>query len=85
MGRNGQYAGVNARAVIALLMGVLPNVPGFLVQAGVVSGSGLLIELYNYAWFIGIAIASLAYWAMMRGHGMKDHEMKSGSASGTDL
>jgi len=41
---------------------------------------GLLIELYNYAWFIGIAIASLAYWAMMRGHGMKDHEMKSGSA-----
>jgi len=46
---------------------------------------GLLIELYNYAWFIGIAIASLAYWAMMRGHGMKDHEMKSGSATGTDL
>ncbi len=83
--RNGQYAGVNARAVIALLMGVLPNVPGFLVQAGVVSGSGLLIELYNYAWFIGIAIASLAYWAMMRGHGMKDHEMMSGSATGTDL
>jgi len=83
--RNGQYAGVNARAVIALLMGVLPNVPGFLVQAGVVSGSGLLIELYNYAWFIGIAIASLAYWAMMRGHGMQGHEMMSGSATGTDL
>jgi NCS1 family nucleobase:cation symporter-1 len=62
--------------VTALLLGVLPNVPGFLVQTGVVNGSGLLIDLYNYAWFIGLAIAGLAYWAMMRGRMNPGHDVK---------
>jgi len=78
--RRGQYAGINARAVFALLLGVLPNVPGFLVQTGIMSGSGLLIDLYNYAWFIGIAIAGLAYWAMMRGRVNPGHGAKEAAA-----
>jgi NCS1 family nucleobase:cation symporter-1 len=74
--RRGQYAGINSRAVIALLLGVLPNVPGFLVQTGVVNGSGLLIDLYNYAWFIGLAIAGVSYWAMMKGQVSLTHDGK---------
>jgi len=65
--RRGLYAGINSRAVIALLLGVLPNVPGFLVQMGLIQGEGLLVNLYNYAWFTGLAIAGLAYWILMRG------------------
>jgi NCS1 family nucleobase:cation symporter-1 len=72
--RDGQYAGVNKRAVFALFLGVMPNVPGFLVQTGIYQGSGLLIEMYNYAWFIGLAIAGLSYWAMMRGRGVSSSD-----------
>jgi NCS1 family nucleobase:cation symporter-1 len=63
--RSGRYAGVNGRAMVALILGVLPNVPGFLVQTGVMQGGGLLVELYNYAWFIGLGIAGLVYWILM--------------------
>ena len=41
----------------ALLIGVLPNIPGFLAQTGVIDSSGFIIDLYNYAWFIGLAIS----------------------------
>ncbi len=64
--RNGRYAGVNGRAVAALLLGVIPNVPGFLVQIGVMDGAGVLVGLYNYAWFTGLAIAGIAYWGLMK-------------------
>jgi len=64
--RNGQYAGVNGRAVTALVLGVLPNVPGFLVQTGVMHGQGLMVNLYDYAWFTGLAIAGLVYFILMR-------------------
>ena len=65
--RDGRYSGVNARAIIALLLGVLPNIPGFLVQMSIMEGSGFLVDLYNYAWFTGLAIAGFSYWILMRG------------------
>jgi NCS1 family nucleobase:cation symporter-1 len=68
---DGRYAGVNPRAVLALLAGVAPNLPGFLAQVGVIDAGGaflsLVVNLYNYAWFIGLGIAGAAYWALMRG------------------
>ena len=65
--RDGRYAGVNPRAITALVLGILPNVPGFLVQTGLMHGQGWLVDLYNYAWFIGLGIAGVAYWLLMRG------------------
>jgi NCS1 family nucleobase:cation symporter-1 len=65
--RGGRYAGVNGWAVLALLLGVLPNVPGFLVQVGLAEDGGWLVNLYDYAWFIGLGIAGLVYWILMRG------------------
>ena len=63
---NGIYAGVNPVAIIALVLGVLPNIPGFLANVGLYSGSGFIVNLYNYAWFIGLGISSLVYYALMR-------------------
>jgi len=63
---NGIYAGVNPMAIIALVIGVLPNIPGFLANVGLYSGSGFVVNLYNYAWFIGLGISSLVYYVLMR-------------------
>lgn len=71
--RDGAYAyrgGWNPAAIIALVLGVLPNLPGFLAAAtphlfgGV---GGFWTGLYTYAWFVGLAIAALIYGLMMRG------------------
>jgi len=61
----GIYAGVNPMAIIALVMGVLPNIPGFLANVGLYAGSGFMVDLYNYAWFIGLGISSLVYYVLM--------------------
>jgi NCS1 family nucleobase:cation symporter-1 len=62
---NGSVAGVNTSALIALVLGIAPNVPGFLAQAHVVElGSGFWTTLYTYAWFVGFAVAGLVYVAL---------------------
>jgi NCS1 family nucleobase:cation symporter-1 len=71
--RDGAYAyrgGWNPAALIALVLGVLPNLPGFLAAAAphVFGGvGGFWTGLYTYAWFVGLAIAATVYGVMMRG------------------
>ena len=68
----GQYTyfnGYNPFALVALALGVLPNIPGFLVQIKVVDAAlvpGIFIELYHYAWFAGLAISGLVYALLMK-------------------
>ena len=61
--------GWNRAALVALLLAVLPNVPGFLHQAGAI-GDGvlpaLLDDLYTYAWFVGFLLAGALYLGLMR-------------------
>ena len=59
--------GFNIKAIIALLIGVAPNVPGFLVQVGLLNkeGMGAFVTLYHYAWFIGLGLASVVYYFLM--------------------
>jgi NCS1 family nucleobase:cation symporter-1 len=65
---NGRYAGTNPVAVVALILGVLPNLPGFLKAAGAIEGPPNFWDtLYVYAWFVGVAVAGLVYWLGMRG------------------
>lgn len=70
-GRYRYQAGFNLRAVAALFIGVLPNVPGFLIQVGVLPAEQwqLSANLYNYAWFLGFALAAISYGLLMRGRG----------------
>ncbi|MDI9636369.1 NCS1 family nucleobase:cation symporter-1 [Kamptonema cortianum] len=69
--REGDYTywhGYNLKAIAALILGVLPNIPGFLVQIKVLSvGSAFefLVPLYHYAWFIGLFISAITYGLMM--------------------
>lgn len=68
-GRYWYSSGVNWKAVSALLLGIAPNVPGFLTTIGVVDKSlfpAWLNELYHYAWFVGFAVAAATYVALMR-------------------
>ncbi len=63
--------GVNPRAVTALVLAVLPVVPGFLravtTPGGAVADPTFFDRLYSYAWFVTFALSGLIYLALMRG------------------
>lgn len=64
---NGRYSykdGVNWRAVIALVLAILPCIPGFvnLFRAG--THTGFFDQLYNYAWFVTFLLAFVLYYGM---------------------
>ncbi len=67
---NGRYKfsnGFNHVAIIALLAGVLPNVPGFLVNIKVVVADTMPLwvnNLYHYAWFVGFFVSGIVYWVL---------------------
>ena len=71
---NGQYSfgnGFNRYAIIALLLGILPNVPRFLSQVKLVSPTTFpqwISHLYNYAWFVGFFVSGITYIIMMRSY-----------------
>ena len=53
-------------ALLALVGGVLPSLPGFFVQVHLLKPGDVapaLVGLYNYAWFIGFAVAFVLYLA----------------------
>ena len=61
--------GFNNAAVIALVLGVLPNLPGFLLQIKVISSSvfpAWISDLYHYAWFVGFFVSGIVYILLMR-------------------
>jgi NCS1 family nucleobase:cation symporter-1 len=70
---DGSYSygnGWNMAALAAFIVGVLPNIPGFLNAAFPASFGGVpegFKTLYTYAWFVGIALSALVYGVMMRG------------------
>jgi nucleobase:cation symporter-1, NCS1 family len=56
--------GFSIIAVIALVIAVLPNLPGFLVTVKLADAASVypfLVRLYDYAWFVGFAIAFVVY------------------------
>ncbi|MBL9141192.1 MAG: cytosine permease, partial [Phycisphaerae bacterium] len=58
----GRYAGVNRVAMVALVLGVAPNVPGFLGSVKVLAGEPTVWDaIYPYAWFTGVLIAGTVY------------------------
>ena len=74
---HGEYSyvgGWNIAAVVALLIGVLPNLPGFLntaFPAVFPNVPDAFKSLYTYAWFVGLALAALVYgfWMKFAGSG----------------
>jgi NCS1 family nucleobase:cation symporter-1 len=68
----GQYTygnGFNGCAVWALLLGILPNVPGFLTTIKILDQDAVwhwVSQLYHYAWFVGFFVSGLVYLILMR-------------------
>ncbi|MDO9188026.1 MAG: NCS1 family nucleobase:cation symporter-1 [Bacteroidia bacterium] len=68
----GQYSfsnGFNKFAIIALLLGIVPNIPGFLTTIGAINKDTIwhwVSQLYNYAWFVGFFVSGITYLIMMR-------------------
>jgi NCS1 family nucleobase:cation symporter-1 len=69
----GEYTysnGTNWRAVAALVLSILPVVPGFIRAAttagGQVAHPGILDMLYTYAWFVTFILSFVLYLAFMR-------------------
>jgi NCS1 family nucleobase:cation symporter-1 len=61
--------GFNFAAVLALVIGIIPNVPGFLTTIKVIPPDNLpawITQLYNYAWFVGFFVSGVVYTVIMR-------------------
>ncbi|HYI07770.1 MAG TPA: NCS1 family nucleobase:cation symporter-1 [Thermoanaerobaculia bacterium] len=70
---HGEYSygnGTNWRAVAALVLSILPVVPGFiraaLTPGGQVPNPGLFDHLYTYAWFVTFALSFFLYLAFAK-------------------
>jgi NCS1 family nucleobase:cation symporter-1 len=61
--------GFNRSAVTALLLGIVPNIPGFLVTIHLISKDmfpEIISHLYNYAWFVGFFVSFGVYYLAMK-------------------
>jgi len=75
-GRYTYRNGVNPRAVAALVLAILPVVPGFIravsVPGGTVKDPTFFDHLYAYAWFITFALSFVLYLLLMRGRATQE-------------
>jgi NCS1 family nucleobase:cation symporter-1 len=63
-------SGWNPIAILAFVMAVLPNIPGFLNAAfphAFPEVGAVFKTIYTYAWFVGIAISAVVYGILMKG------------------
>ncbi|MFL6542449.1 MAG: NCS1 family nucleobase:cation symporter-1 [Chthoniobacterales bacterium] len=66
----GQYAftrGFSMVAIVALVIAIVPNLPGFLVTVKLIDAGSVplfFVRLYDYAWFVGFALAFGVYIAL---------------------
>jgi NCS1 family nucleobase:cation symporter-1 len=80
--------GVNPRAIAALVLSVLPVVPGFvravMTPGGTVADPNFFDRIYAYAWFVTFVLSFIIYLVLMRqpwkaggtteGHGIRGHD-----------
>ena len=55
--------GFNPVAFVALVLGIAPNIPGFLGTVGLMKVPAIWMSLYHYAWFLAFAISFVVYAA----------------------
>jgi nucleobase:cation symporter-1, NCS1 family len=61
--------GFNAASIVALIVGIIPNIPGFFTTIHVFPSEmfpSWILGLYNYAWFVGFGISGFVYYILMR-------------------
>jgi nucleobase:cation symporter-1, NCS1 family len=61
------YAGgFNLAAMIAMVIGIAPCVPGFLGTIGAMKVADAWITMYHYAWFISFGLSAVSYLILMK-------------------
>jgi nucleobase:cation symporter-1, NCS1 family len=61
------YAGgFNPAAMIALVVGIAPCVPGFLGTIAAMEVAPAWMAMYNYAWFISFGLSAMSYLVLMK-------------------
>ena len=69
---DGEYRftnGFSLAGIAALILAVLPNLPGFLVTVKLWKPEDVpafLVSSYHYAWFIGFAVAFIVYLVLRK-------------------
>jgi NCS1 family nucleobase:cation symporter-1 len=61
--------GFNQMAILSLVLGIVPNIPGFLANIGLIGRESLpswIIGIYSYAWFVGFFVSGSVYSLLMR-------------------
>ncbi|CAN4117159.1 unnamed protein product [Withania somnifera] len=65
---NGAYyysSGYNLRAILALVIGILPVIPGFLQNVGILDSIPTsFVIIYNNAWFVSLFLAGGFHWSL---------------------
>ncbi|CAL1398322.1 unnamed protein product [Linum trigynum] len=65
---SGEYfytGGYNLAAMAALVVGILPVVPGFLQKVAIFPGApGVFVGIYNNAWFFSFFLSGFLYWIL---------------------
>lgn len=68
--RGGDYEyrkGWNPAAILALVLGIAPSAAGFLTAINAIDNAPeFLVEIYNYAWFVGAFTSGILYFIFMR-------------------
>ncbi len=69
---DGPFKGVRWQAMTALIIAILPNLPGFINAASHKSIFPPVFDsIYNYAWFIGVLVSVVLYWMLMQSKAKK--------------
>lgn len=68
LSHSGDYyysGGYNLAAMVAMVVGILPVIPGFLRNVGVLNSvlEGFVV-VYNNAWFFSFFSAGIVYWVL---------------------
>jgi NCS1 family nucleobase:cation symporter-1 len=79
----GEYSfsnGIHYKAIAALLLGIIPNTPGFLTTIKVIGPDavpGWVSGLYNYAWFVGFFVSGISYMLMAKKKTVEASDVKT--------
>ncbi|KAK9701002.1 uracil permease [Basidiobolus ranarum] len=69
--------GFHMPALVALVIGIIPNFPGFLNKIGVQGIPDFFQKVFNFSWFIGFLLGGFVYVMICQFHGKSREEIVS--------
>ena len=66
---NGRYryqGGFNIKTLIAMALGIAPNIPGFLIKLNILAPISIFSEIYERGWFTAFIISGLSHFMLAK-------------------